>query len=152
MEEPTTEKKRSSPLLPDWTQLPKELLEIITEKLDNCFNVIHARSVCTSWRSTFPFPSCLLRPNYSLPTFNELSLETNEEGGGSYTLGKIPYFLFRVRALAAESPSEYFFGGIGRDESEELPRPVHCSVKVKIQGSDPTLMNVNDCQIFPLGF
>ncbi|KAG2308258.1 hypothetical protein Bca4012_082677 [Brassica carinata] len=149
MEEPTT-KKRSSPLLPDWTLLPQELLHIITEKLDNCFNVIHARSVCTSWRSTFPFPHSLLRPSYSLPAFDELSLETNEEGG-SYTLGKIPYFLFRVRALAAESPSEYFFGGIGRDESEELPCPIQYSLKVKIQGSDPILMKMNDCQIFPLG-
>ncbi|KAF8053057.1 hypothetical protein N665_1469s0008 [Sinapis alba] len=150
MEESSTEKKRSSPLLPDWSELPKDLLGMISDNVEDCFDVVHARSVCTSWRSTFPFPSCLLRPNYSLPTFNELSLETNEEGG-SYTLGKIPYFLFRVQALAAGSPSEYFFGGIGRDESEELPRPIQCSVKVEIQGSDPTLMKMNDCQIFPLG-
>ncbi|KAJ0260316.1 F-box domain-containing protein [Hirschfeldia incana] len=145
------EEKKSSPLLPDWSQLPKELLEIITDNM-NCFDLVHARSVCTSWRSTFPFPSSLLRPNYSLPTFDKLSLKTNEEeGGGSYTLGKIPYFLFRVRPHAAGSPSEYFFGGIGRDESEELSRPMQCSVKVEIQGSDPTFMKMNDCQIFPLG-
>ncbi|CAF2279814.1 F-box/kelch-repeat protein At1g64840-like [Brassica napus] len=148
MEEPAAKKKRSSALLPDWSQLPKELLEIITDNV-NCFDIVHARSVCTSWRSSFPFPSCLLRSSYSLPTFDKLSLETNEEG--TYVLGKIPYFLFRVRALTAESPSEYFFGGIGRDESEELPCPIQCSVKVKIQGSDPTLMKMNDCQIFPLG-
>ncbi|KAH0886127.1 hypothetical protein HID58_062223 [Brassica napus] len=107
MEEPAAKKTRSSPLLPDWSQLPKELLEIITDNV-NCFDIVHARSVCTSWRSTVP-------------------------------------------ALTAESPSEYFFGGIGQAESEELPCPIQCSVKVKIQGSDPTFLKMNDCQIFPLG-
>ncbi|CDY36176.1 BnaC04g37180D [Brassica napus] len=51
MEEPAAKKTRSSPLLPDWSQLPKELLEIITDNV-NCFDIVHARSVCTSWRST----------------------------------------------------------------------------------------------------
>ncbi|KAL0670435.1 hypothetical protein Bca4012_033139 [Brassica carinata] len=69
MSEPTSEKEASSSssssMVPDWTQLPEELLHIITGKLEHCFNVIHARSVCTSWRSTFPFPHSLLRPRHS---------------------------------------------------------------------------------------
>ncbi|CAN7060382.1 unnamed protein product [Brassica rapa subsp. trilocularis] len=51
----------------------------------------------------------------------------------------------------SSAASEYFLGRIGRDESEELPSPNQCSVKVEIPGSDPRLMNMLDCQIFPLG-
>ena len=131
-------------MMPDWTQLPEELLHIITEKLDNCFNVIHARSVCTSWRSTFPFPDCLLRPSYSLPAFGEFPYVSED----LCTLEKVPLFLFRVQT-PADSPSEYFLGGVGRDGHIELQSPIQCSVK--IPGSDPTVMNINNTQVFPLG-
>ena len=122
-----------------WSLLPEKPLNIISEKLDDCFDVVHARSVCTSWRSIIPFPSYLSHQRYSLPTL---------DNKGSWTLEKIPLFLFRPRALAAD----YFLGGIGRDEpEEELPYPNQCSVKVEIPGSsDPRLMNMLDCQIFPL--
>ncbi|KAF8053056.1 hypothetical protein N665_1469s0007 [Sinapis alba] len=126
---------------PDWSLLPEKPLNIISKKLEDCFDVVHARSVCTSWRSILPFPSYLLRPSYSLPTL---------DNKGSWTLEKIPLFLFRNRALGVESASEYFLGGIGRDEPEDLPSPNQCSVKVEIPGSDPRLMNMLDCQIFPL--
>ncbi|CAF1861749.1 unnamed protein product [Brassica oleracea] len=163
MAEPATEKETSS-VMPDsfllsdsvsklsmspsakmttneitWSLLPEKPLNIISEKLDDCFDVVHARSVCTSWRSIIPFPSYLSHQSYSLPTL---------DNKGSWTLEKIPLFLFRPRALAAD----YFLGGIGRDEpEEELPYPNQCSVKVEIPGSsDPRLMNMLDCQIFPL--
>ncbi|KAJ4902950.1 F-box/kelch-repeat protein [Raphanus sativus] len=124
--------------VPDWSLLPVELLHIISKKLEDCFNVVHARSVCTSWRSIFLFPSHLSRQSYSLPTL---------DNKGSWSLEKIPLFLFRNRTLAAE----YFVGGIGRNEPEEdLPSPNQCSVKVEIPGSDPRLMNILDCQILPL--
>ncbi|KAG2286283.1 hypothetical protein Bca52824_045887 [Brassica carinata] len=163
MAEPATEKETSS-VMPDsfllsdsvsklslspsakmttneitWSLLPEKPLNIISEKLDDCFDVVHARSVCTSWRSIIPFPSYLSHQSYSLPTL---------DNKGSWTLEKIPLLLFRPRALAAD----YFLGGIGRDEpEEELPYPNQCSVKVEIPGSsDPRLMNMLDCQIFPL--
>ncbi|EOA28759.1 hypothetical protein CARUB_v10024991mg [Capsella rubella] len=144
--------KISSPTPPDWSQLPEELLHLISKNLDNyCFDVVHARSVCHSWRSSIPFPSFLLRPSYSLPSIAEFPCKSKE----MRTLEKIPLFLFRVLAPAAASPSEYFLGKIGRDESDEhmelLPSPLQCSVKVKIPGSDPTLMNMLDCQILSLG-
>ncbi|XP_018482033.2 F-box/kelch-repeat protein At1g64840-like [Raphanus sativus] len=151
-EPPQTEKKASSSsssssMTPDWTQLPEELLHIITEKLDNCFNVIHARSVCTSWRSTFPFPHSLLRPSYSLPAFGDFPYVSK----GSCTLEKVPLFLFRVQTPAA-SPSEYFLGGVGRDESVdymELQYPIQFSVK--IPGYEPNVLNIRNSQVFPLG-
>ncbi|WZY89672.1 hypothetical protein YC2023_046407 [Brassica napus] len=46
MSEPPSEKKASlslsssSSMVPDWTQLPEELLHIITEKLEHCFNAV----------------------------------------------------------------------------------------------------------------
>ncbi|KAL1221455.1 F-box/kelch-repeat protein [Cardamine amara subsp. amara] len=142
----------SSSMRPDWSLLPEELLPIISKNLEDeedCFNVIHARSVSRLWRSTFTFPSCLLRPSYSLPTFDETTLENKD----LCTLEKVPLFLFRVRPPPAASPFEYFLGGIGRDKSKghiELPSPLQCSVKMEIQRSDPTLMKMVDCQILPL--
>ncbi|VVB08922.1 unnamed protein product [Arabis nemorensis] len=69
-------KKKTSSMKPDWTQCPEELLQVISEHLDNCFDVVHARSVCTLWRSAFPFPSSLIPPSYSLPTY---PIEKNAE-------------------------------------------------------------------------
>ncbi|ESQ46456.1 hypothetical protein EUTSA_v10000613mg [Eutrema salsugineum] len=133
-------------MIPDWTQLPQELLHIIKEKLENCFDVVHARSVCTSWRSTFPFPASLLRQSYSLPLY-PIEMES------LCSLEKIPFFLCRV-PTAAESASEYFLGGICRDESEDysqFPSPPQCSLRLKLPGSNPTLKNMLDCQIFSVG-
>ncbi|KAG7567601.1 hypothetical protein ISN45_Aa04g004580, partial [Arabidopsis thaliana x Arabidopsis arenosa] len=133
---------------PDWSLLPEELLRIVSKNVEDCFDVVHARSVCNSWRSTFPFPSCLLRPSYSLPTFDEFTLESKD----LCTLEKVPLFVFRIKTPAAStSPFEYFLGGIGRDDRMDLPSPLQCSVKVEIPGYDSTLMNMVDCQILSLG-
>ncbi|MBA0603801.1 hypothetical protein Gorai_006831 [Gossypium raimondii] len=35
----------------DWTQLPKELLELISKRLGTHYDVIRFRSVCSTWRS-----------------------------------------------------------------------------------------------------
>ncbi|KAG7567611.1 F-box domain [Arabidopsis thaliana x Arabidopsis arenosa] len=142
--------------MPDWSQLPVELLHLIPKNLedeDYCFDVVHARSVFRSWRSLFPFPSYLLRQSYSLPSFADFPLENKD----LCTLKKVPLFLFRLRAPPASAAllSKYFLGGIGRDESEdhmELQSPLQCSVKVKIRGSEPTLINILDYQIIPLGY
>ncbi|RID66296.1 hypothetical protein BRARA_D01452 [Brassica rapa] len=137
-------------MMPDWSRLPEELLHIISENVEDCFDIVHARSVSNSWRSTFSFPCMLRRQSYSLPSFVNFPSESK----GLCTLEKIPLFLFRVQTPPPASASEYLLGGIGRDESEdltELPSPVQCSVKVKIPGYEPTLMNMRDGQIFPLG-
>ncbi|KAF8053055.1 hypothetical protein N665_1469s0006 [Sinapis alba] len=168
--EPATEKKTSSVLsdssflsdsvsklqlssskehtLSDWSLLPEELLRIISSKVEDCFDFIHARSVCRQWRSIFPFPSWILRTTYSLPSFDKFPRRGR---GGFCTLEKFPLYLFRVRA-SDTLPSQFFVGGIGPDKSEELPSPIQCSVKMKIQGSNPALLNIADCQIIPLGY
>ncbi|KAL0741226.1 hypothetical protein Bca4012_082739 [Brassica carinata] len=155
MLESATKKKTSSSsssVMPDWSRLPEELLNIVSENVEDCFDTVHARSVCNVWRSTFAFPSMLRRPSYSLPSFAKFPSESKD----LCTLEKIPLFLFRVQTPPPSPASDlYFLGGIGRDESEdqktELPSPIQCSVKVKIRGSDPTLMSVRDGQILPLG-
>ncbi|EOA28686.1 hypothetical protein CARUB_v10024912mg [Capsella rubella] len=93
MAAPETKKKISTSLImPDWSQLPDELLPLISTHLEECFfDVIHARSVCSLWRSAFPYPTSIIRQSYSLPT-------VRSESNNFCTLEKVPLFLFRVRA------------------------------------------------------
>ncbi|CAH8367115.1 unnamed protein product [Eruca vesicaria subsp. sativa] len=138
----------SSSVTSDWSLLPEELLQIISEKVEDCFDIIHARSVCSSWRSTFPVPCILSRERYSLPSFANFPNESKD----LCTFEKIPLFLFTVQTPPPASASDYFLGGIGLDEDQtQLSSPIQCSLKVKIPGSDPTLVNLRDCQILPLG-
>ncbi|CAA7032993.1 unnamed protein product [Microthlaspi erraticum] len=138
--------------MPDWSLLPEDLLHIISTHLENCFDVVHARSVCSSWRSALPLPCILSRLSYSLPSYAEFPYESED----LFTLKKVPWFLFRVRTPSAFA-TKYFLGGIGRrDESEdhtELPSPLQCSVKIpRSSDSEPTLMNMLDFQILSLGY
>ncbi|CAA7033004.1 unnamed protein product [Microthlaspi erraticum] len=149
-----TATKQHTSSVPDWSHLPEELLQIISLKVEDCFDAIHARSVCRPWRSIFPFPSYLSSTRYSLPSFAKFPRKSR----GFCTLEKFPMFLFRVRTppdAADALPSEFYVGGINQDKSEdhiELPSPIQCSVKVKMGESDPTLLNMVDCQILPLGY
>ncbi|CAA7032980.1 unnamed protein product [Microthlaspi erraticum] len=134
--------------MPDWSHLPEELLHIISKNLENCFDVVHARSVCRSWRSNFPFPACLSRQSYSLPTF--LTYYPKEDGD-LCTLEKIPLFVFTVHNPTS-SVSEYLLGGIVGDEpgdDEELPSRLQSSVNLKMPYTN--LINVLDCHILSLG-
>ncbi|MCH98677.1 F-box protein, partial [Trifolium medium] len=48
---------------PDWSQLPTELLQLISQKLNSEFYLLRFRSVCSTWRSSIPnYP-----PNHHLP-------------------------------------------------------------------------------------
>ncbi|CAH8314401.1 unnamed protein product [Eruca vesicaria subsp. sativa] len=124
-----------------WSLLPEELLHIISAKLEDCYDFIHARSVCRPWRSIFPFPSSLLRTRYSLPSFDKFPRKGRK---GFCTLEKFPV-LFRVRTPHHGLPSEFYVGGIRPDNSEvEFPSPVQCSVK--IPNSASTFLNIVDCQ------
>ncbi|XP_022762995.1 F-box protein SKIP23-like isoform X2 [Durio zibethinus] len=40
----------------DWTQLPQELLDLISKRLDTSYDVIRFRSVCSTWRSSVTTP------------------------------------------------------------------------------------------------
>nr|VDD13442.1 unnamed protein product [Brassica rapa] len=88
-----------SSMMPDWSLLPEELLHFISQNVENCFDGVHGRSVCTSWRSNIPFPSCLLRTSYSLPTFAQFPVETKAHAPSRRSL-----------CAASTSPCEYFLG------------------------------------------
>ncbi|CAL9233772.1 unnamed protein product [Arabidopsis halleri] len=122
-----TELKKKTSIMPDWSELPDELLYLILTYLgDNCFDVVHARSVCSLWRSTLPL-SPVLRPSYSLPAFGDFPLESK----GLCTLEKVPKFLFiRVPTPAIAD--------------DQLSDALQCLVKVKIPASVPK-------KIVPLG-
>ncbi|XVF45604.1 hypothetical protein PTKIN_Ptkin02bG0219700 [Pterospermum kingtungense] len=47
----------------DWSQLPPELLPLIAKRLETRFDVLRFRSVCSSWRSSFP-PILYPSPQY----------------------------------------------------------------------------------------
>ncbi|XP_058762299.1 F-box protein SKIP23-like [Vicia villosa] len=53
----------------DWTMLPKELLQLISEKLNSQFYLIRFRSVCSSWRFSIPKPHNLFP--FNLPQFSD---------------------------------------------------------------------------------
>ncbi|XP_019096524.1 PREDICTED: F-box protein At2g16300-like [Camelina sativa] len=45
----------------DWSLLPKDILELISGRFETCFEIIHIRSVCSSWWSALPQQSYLSR-------------------------------------------------------------------------------------------
>jgi hypothetical protein len=46
---------------PDWSELPKDLLYLISQRTDNEIDFIHFRSVCSTWRSsTIPYHDHIL--------------------------------------------------------------------------------------------
>ncbi|XP_010429466.1 PREDICTED: F-box/kelch-repeat protein At1g64840-like [Camelina sativa] len=128
----------------DWFLLPEVLLHIISQKLEDFIDVVHARSVCSSWRSSFPFPSCLLRTRYSLPAFADYPFKSKD----LCTLEKVPLSLLRVKSPTYAS--KYMLGGLVRDDHMKFPSASQCSVKVKIPGSYPSLVSLHDCEILPM--
>ncbi|CAL4976456.1 unnamed protein product [Urochloa decumbens] len=87
---------RMSSLLPDWSSLPKELLECIGKRLASGHDAASFRSACSPWRAAVPFaafePLLLLPfdPDSDTVTFYRVS----EEKAFSLTLpdarGKVP--------------------------------------------------------------
>ncbi|XVF76376.1 hypothetical protein PTKIN_Ptkin13bG0261600 [Pterospermum kingtungense] len=63
----------------DWSQLSPELLTLIAKCLDTRFDVLRFRSVCSSWRSSFP-PKLYPLPT-KLPLQNPNSIKYSPEVG-----------------------------------------------------------------------
>ncbi|CAL4950023.1 unnamed protein product [Urochloa decumbens] len=88
--------QRMSSLLPDWSSLPKELLECIGKRLASGHDAASFRSTCSPWRAAVPFAA--LEPLLLLP-FDPVSdtvtfYRVSEEKAFSLTLpdarGKVP--------------------------------------------------------------
>ncbi|XP_048637605.1 putative F-box/kelch-repeat protein At5g24040 [Brassica napus] len=70
-----------------WSELPPEILHSISLRIDNSFDLIHFRSVCSSWRSS----SILFRPKTSLRC--PLLVYSSGYGDDRYILSRSVYLL-----------------------------------------------------------
>ncbi|KEH34029.1 F-box SKIP23-like protein [Medicago truncatula] len=68
----------ATPLMaPDWSKLPKDLLQLISEKLDSELYQLRFRSVCSSWHSSIPKKPLLDLPsNFPFPSNNTSNTNT----------------------------------------------------------------------------
>ncbi|KAJ6765843.1 F-BOX PROTEIN SKIP23 [Salix purpurea] len=72
-----------------WNHLPKDLIELISKRLDTPTDLLRFRSVCNSWRSTIPPQSPLL----SLNTFKILPNDGISDTSFGFSLFKRTVFL-----------------------------------------------------------
>nr|AFK40639.1 unknown [Medicago truncatula] len=89
----------------DWSHLPSELLQLISQKLDNELCLLHFRSVCSTWRSSSipnlkhknPLPLNLPPFSQSNPFFNILN--------SKYTTGHLIKHTFFLIKPPQQQPS-----------------------------------------------
>ncbi|KAJ7001556.1 hypothetical protein NC653_011843 [Populus alba x Populus x berolinensis] len=73
----------------EWTHLPKDLMELISKRLDTSTDLLRFRSVCNSWRSSIPpEPPCL-----SLNSFKILPNDGISHTSFGFSLFKRTVFL-----------------------------------------------------------
>ncbi|CAH8361927.1 unnamed protein product [Eruca vesicaria subsp. sativa] len=131
----------------DWSLLPKDLLELINARSKTCFEIVHFRSVCSSWRSAIPRPSyrlglCLKR---LLPVFNH---KPRFESHTPCMLKKIPVFLFRF-----QTPSGTDFLLIEMTKGESGEQLLMCPFQDSPwRYKDVITLNTLSSQIIPLGY
>ncbi|KAF3682240.1 putative receptor-like cytosolic serine/threonine-protein kinase RBK1-like [Capsicum annuum] len=80
-----------STVMAEWSQLPRELVELISKHLPTEADFLRFRSVCSSWRSSLPskpYPSSLSR-------FPILPNDGIAENSWGFKLSKSPIFLLR---------------------------------------------------------
>lgn len=131
----------------DWSLLPKDLLELISGRSQTCFEIVHFRSVCSSWRSAIPRPSYRigLGLNSLLPVFNH---KPRFEGHMQCILKKIPVFLFRF-----QTPFGTDFLLIEVTDGESGEQILMCPFQNSAwRYKDVTTLNTLNCQIIPLGY
>ncbi|KAL1204484.1 putative F-box protein [Cardamine amara subsp. amara] len=131
----------------DWSFLPKDLLERISDRFETYFEIVHFRSVCGSWRSAIPKPSYRrgLGVESLLPIFNHNS---RFEGETHCELKKIPAFLLRFKTPFG---ADYLFVGMSQSKSckQKLLSPLTDSGLASKYG---IILNTLSSQIIPLGY
>ncbi|XP_048625449.1 putative F-box protein At2g16290 [Brassica napus] len=128
----------------DWSLLPKDLLELISGRSQTCFEIVHFRSVCSSWRSAIPRPSYRLGLglNSLLPVFN------HKPWFKQCILKRIAVFLFRFQTPFG---TDYLLIGVSEGESGEQVSmcPFHDG---SWRYKDVTTLNTRSSQIIFMGF
>ncbi|XP_062177489.1 F-box protein SKIP23-like isoform X2 [Alnus glutinosa] len=92
-------RKRKNPMA-DWSQLPKELLGLIAERLNSPFYQLRFRSVCSSWRSSFS-PRPLLRLPGRFPFIQGDGITDSTWG---FHLSRRTIFLIRSPDARSQTP------------------------------------------------
>ncbi|EOX97545.1 F-box family protein [Theobroma cacao] len=134
----------------DWSQLPPELLTLIAKRLETRFDVLRFRSVCSSWRSSFP-PRVFPLPKY---------LPSKTKGRCDYSLSHITRHTFFLVRLPGSQNHQTAPGcwlvkirdGTDRvrmrllhplSDSELKPLPVPINF--------PKVLDLTNCQVIELG-
>ncbi|XP_009112500.1 putative F-box protein At2g16290 [Brassica rapa] len=131
----------------DWSLLPKDLLELISGRSQTCFEIVHFRSVCSSWRSAIPRPSYRLGLglNSLLTVFNH---EPRFESHTQCILKRIAVFLFRFQTPFG---TDFLLIEVtdGKSGEQILMSPFQNSAW---RYKDVTTLNTLNSQIIPLGY
>ncbi|KAH0727625.1 hypothetical protein KY290_003326 [Solanum tuberosum] len=115
----------------EWSQLPRELVELISKHLSTETDFLRFRSVCSSWRSSLPpkpYPSSLSR-------FPILPNDGIAENSWGFKLSKSPLYLIRppnqttssdnhgwIIKLDRENPHRmHLFNPLSRSQCKPLP-------------------------------
>ncbi|XVE67220.1 hypothetical protein DITRI_Ditri08aG0142600 [Diplodiscus trichospermus] len=139
----------------DWTQLPKELLELISKGLDSSFDVIRFRSVCSMWRSTVTSPKrCRLAPRFPVIPDDGGIVDTSF----GFTLSKRTIFLLGSPETNIQTdPSDPSTSWIIKVEEEvpnnriQLLNPLSRSRFDSLPNNFPKPLNLLDFRVFELG-
>ncbi|CAN6863701.1 unnamed protein product [Brassica oleracea] len=130
----------------DWSLLHKDLLERINGCFETCFEIVHFRSVCSSWRSAISLPSYKLGLGVSclLPAFNH---DPRFEVDTQCMLEKIPVFLLRFQTPFG---IDYMLVGTSERKSgkQKLLSPF---TDYGLASKSGIILNTLSCQIIPLG-
>ncbi|XP_010467454.1 PREDICTED: F-box protein SKIP23 [Camelina sativa] len=136
----------------DWSTLPKDLLDLISKSLESSFDLIHFRSVCSSWRSA-------AEPKRPLPTHHLPILPDN---GGSLFPDSAVGFRLSHRSILLIKPhephmeSDSFGWLIKVEEDHSNPRKVTLldplsDVRNSIPEHFPRLLDMSKFKVRELG-
>ncbi|TYH78168.1 hypothetical protein ES332_D04G206800v1 [Gossypium tomentosum] len=133
----------------DWTQLPKELLELISKRLGTHYDVIRFRSVCSTWRSAVTAPNRCR--NRFAPRFPLLPISSQ------FSLSKRSVFLLGSPTTStqtnASSPSSWVIK-IEEDPMNgrvQLLNPLSRSRFDSLPDNFPKPLNLLDFRVLELG-
>lgn len=96
----------------DWSLLPKDILELIAGRFETCFEIVHLRSVCSSWWSALP-PQIYLSRLGKLTGITTFNHEPRFEGDEPCTLEKIQVFVLRFETPFGD---DYLLAGMSENK------------------------------------
>ncbi|KAE9584874.1 putative F-box domain-containing protein [Lupinus albus] len=107
----------------EWSQLPKELLNLISERLESSLYLLRFRSVCSSWRSsTSSIPNHYHHHHhlrFNFPIFSNDPTAPNQIHNSTFSLSKRTLFLINPPQQNQQQLLQPWLIKIGHDPSEK---------------------------------